>query len=79
MLYLLKKIKKYCYIPAKGTFHLSTDFCITVQAPKIYSLFLLSLKAEKNNHTAQGLFHHYETITIINDTGKIINLTDNRR
>ena len=33
-LYFLKKEKKYCYIPAKGTFHLSTDFCITVQAPK---------------------------------------------
>ena len=34
MFYLLKKEKRYCFIPAKGTFHCSTYFCITVQAPK---------------------------------------------
>ena len=30
--YLLKKEKR-CFVPAKGTFYLSTDFHITVQAP----------------------------------------------
>ena len=28
------KEKKYCFVPAKGTFYLSTDFCITVQVPE---------------------------------------------
>ena len=29
MFYLLTKEKKYCFLPARVTFHLSTDFCIT--------------------------------------------------
>ena len=37
-LFIEKRKKKYCFIPAKGTFHLSTDFCITVQEPNtLYS------------------------------------------
>ena len=40
MFYLLKKEKNTvkCFVPTKGTFYLSTDFCITVQAPNT-SLF----------------------------------------
>ena len=34
----IEKRKKYCFVPAKGTFNLSTDFCITVQSPNT-SLF----------------------------------------
>ena len=37
-IYWKRKRKKYQFVPAKGTFYLSTDFCITVQAPNI-SLF----------------------------------------
>ena len=42
MFYLLKKKKKYCFLPAKVTFHLSTDFCITVQAPNTLYSFLIN-------------------------------------
>ena len=46
----IEKIKKYCYVPVKGTINISTDFCITVQAPNT-SLYYSS-RAEWNNHTA---------------------------
>ena len=47
MFYLLKKEKKYCFIPAKGTFHLSTDFCITVEAPNyLYSFLIMKGRIE---------------------------------
>ena len=39
--------KKYCFVPAKGTFHLSTDFCITVEAPNtLYSLLIIKGRIE---------------------------------
>ena len=34
----IEKRKESCFVPAKGTFYFSTDFCITVQAPNT-SLF----------------------------------------
>ena len=37
-IYALFIKKKYCFVPAKGTFHLSTVLFITVQAPNtLYS------------------------------------------
>ena len=49
MYYLLKKVKKYmyCFDLAKVTFHLSTDFCITVQEPNtLYSFLIIKGRIE---------------------------------
>ena len=48
MFYLLKKKKKiFCFVPAKGTFHLITLLCITVQAPNtLYSFLIIKGRLE---------------------------------
>ena len=55
----IEKIKKYCFVAAKGTFYLSTDFCITVffnhQGQNIITI--------KPNRV---FFHRFETITFMN-------------
>ena len=53
--YLLKKEKKYCFVPAKGTFYLSTDFCITVQAPNT-GLFLIIKGRIEQPYSLTGSF-----------------------
>ena len=38
VLFIENREKNYCFVPVNGTFHFSTDFCITVQAPNtLYS------------------------------------------
>ena len=70
MFYLLKKKeKKYCLVPAKGTFHLSTDFCITVQAPNTLFYFNHQGQNRISIQPKRVFFQHFETITIIYDTG----------
>ena len=40
MFYLLKKERKYCFIPAKGTFHLSTDFSAKTRSDRDFEMSL---------------------------------------
>ena len=68
MFYLLKKEKKYCFLPANVTFQLSTDFCITVQVPNTLYSFSINKGRMNNIQPKRVFFHHFETITIIYDT-----------
>ena len=64
MFYLLKKEKRYCFVPTKGTFYLSTDFCFTVQAPNTNHQGQNRITIQPN----RVFLYHFETITIIYDT-----------
>ena len=58
MIYLLKKEKKYCFVPAKGTFHLSTDFYITVKDKDKEALFNVAYNVTDNISSRAILQHN---------------------